>query len=49
MKQVVWPELVAIAFDLIVVPAMSSEYKRIFLSCSKMITPDSGKLLGKTL
>jgi hypothetical protein len=44
-----WPELAAIAFDLMAVPAMSSECERIFSSCSKITTPESGRLLGKTL
>jgi hypothetical protein len=49
MKQAQWPELAAMAFDLLAVPAMSSECERVFSSCAKMTTPDSGKLLGKTL
>jgi predicted lipoprotein with Yx(FWY)xxD motif len=49
IKQYVWPELTAMAFDLLAVPAMSSECERVFSSCAKMTTPDSGKLLGKTL
>jgi hypothetical protein len=28
---------------------MSSEYKRVFLSCAKLITPKSSKLLGDML
>jgi hypothetical protein len=49
MKQVIWPELTVIALDLLAVPTMSSEYESVFSSCAKMTTPESGKLLGKTL
>jgi hypothetical protein len=49
MKQVVWPELAAIAFDLMAVPVMSLECERIFSSCSKITTPESERSLGKTL
>jgi len=45
----VWPELTTMAFDLMAVPAMSSECKRVFLSCAKMTTADSGRLQGRTL
>jgi len=31
------------------VPAMSSECERVFSSVAKMTTPESGRLLGKTL
>ena len=48
-KQTQWPELVVMALDLLAVPAMSSECKRVFSSCAKMTTPDSRKLLGTTL
>jgi hypothetical protein len=45
----VWPYLAAIAFDFLAILAMSSEYKRVFLSCAKLITPKSSKLLGDML
>ena len=44
-----WPELAAMALDLMAVPAMSSECERVFSSVAKMTTPESAKLLGKTL
>jgi hypothetical protein len=37
------------AFDLMAVPAMSLECERVFSSCVKMTTSDSGRLIGKTL
>jgi hypothetical protein len=46
---VIWSELAAIAFDLMAVPAINSECERIFSSCSKITTLESGRLLGKTL
>jgi hypothetical protein len=46
MKQFVWPELAAIAFDLLAVPAMSSECERVFSSCAKMTTLEIGRLKG---
>ncbi len=49
MKQYVWPELAAMAFDLFAVPAMSSECERVFSSCAKMTTPESRRLKGTTL
>ena len=49
IKQVIWPELAAMALDLLAVPAISSECERVFSSCAKMTTPESRKLLGKTL
>ena len=45
----VWPKLTTMAFDLMAVPAMSSECERVFSLCAKMTTADSGGLLGKTL
>jgi hypothetical protein len=50
IKQVQWHELAAMAFDLqYSLSPISSECERVFSSCAKMTTPDSGKLLGKTL
>ena len=48
-KALIWLELTAIAFDLMAVPTMSSECERVFSSVAKMTTPESGRLLGKTL
>ena len=48
-KSTVWPELTTMAFDLMAVPAMSSECERVFSSYAKMTTADSRGLLGKTL
>ena len=45
----IWPDLTAIAFDLIAILAISSEYKRVFSSTVKMTTQESRRLLGKTL
>jgi hypothetical protein len=48
-KEIEWPQLVAMAFDFMVVPAMSSECKRIFSSCAKITTPESSRLSGQML
>jgi hypothetical protein len=37
------------AFDFMAVPAISSEYERIFFSCAKITTPESLRLLGQML
>jgi hAT family C-terminal dimerisation region len=44
-----WPNLARIAFDLLAVPAMSSECERVFSSCAKQTTPQSSRLSGKLL
>jgi hAT family C-terminal dimerisation region len=44
-----WPQLAAMAFDFLAVPAMSSECERIFSSCAKQTTPESSRLSGKML
>src|SRR6266536_6365953 len=49
IKQYVWPKLAAMAFDLFAVPVMSSEYKRVFSSYTKMTTLESRRLKGTTL
>lgn len=48
-KSMAWPELTRMAFDLMAIPAMSSECERVFSLCAKMTTADSGSLSGKTL
>ena len=45
----VWPELTIMAFDLMAVPAMSSECERVFSSYTKITTASSGRLQGRTL
>jgi hypothetical protein len=37
------------AFDFLVVPAMSSECERVFSSCAKETTPESSRLTGRML
>jgi hAT family C-terminal dimerisation region len=44
-----WPNLTRIAFDFLVIPAMSFEYKRVFSSYVKEITLESSRLLGLIL
>ena len=44
-----WPELVQMAFDFLVIPAMSLECERVFSSCLKQTTPQSSRLSGLTL
>ncbi len=44
-----WPELAAMAFDFLAIPAMSSKCERVFSSCSKQTTPESSRLSRITL
>jgi hypothetical protein len=44
-----WPQLAAMAFDFLTIPAMSSECERVFSSCAHMTTPESSKLSGELL
>ena len=44
-----WPHLAQMAYNFLSIPAMSSECERVFSSCAKLMTPESSKLLGKTL
>lgn len=48
-KQAQWPQLAAMAFDFLAVPAMSSECERVFSSCSKQTTQDVSRLTGEML
>lgn len=48
-KEKEWPELAAMAFDFLAIPAMSSECERIFSSCAKQTTAESSQLTGLTL
>lgn len=49
MKEAEWPQLTAMAFDFLAIPAMSSECERVFSSCSKQTTPESSQLSGELL
>ena len=44
-----WPHLAKMAYDFLSIPAISSEYKRVFSSCAKLTTSESSRLLGKSL
>lgn len=44
-----WPQLASMAFDLLAIPAMSSECERVFSSCAKQTTPESSQLSGEML
>jgi len=48
-KQAQWLQLALMAFDFLAVPAMSSEYERVFSSCSKQTTVDTSNLSGEML
>ena len=48
-KEEEWPQLAAMAFDFLAIPAMSSECERVFSSCAKLTTPESSKLSGEML
>ena len=41
-----WPQLAAMAFDFLAIPAMSSECERVFSSCAKLTTAESSRLSG---
>ena len=43
------PQLTAIAYDFLTIPAMSSECERVFSSCVKQTTPKSSRLSGQML
>ena len=49
LREADWPHLAAMAYDFHSISAMSLEYERVFSSCGKMTTPESSRLLGKTL
>jgi hypothetical protein len=44
-----WPQLAAMAYDFLSIPAMSSECERVFSSCAKQTTPECSKLSGEML
>jgi hypothetical protein len=44
-----WPQLTAMAYDFLSIPAISSECERVFSSCAKQTTAESSNLLGITL
>jgi len=44
-----WPQLAAMAYDFLAIPAMSSECERVFSSCAKQTTPESSRLSGEML
>lgn len=48
-KNLQWPQLAAMAFDFLAIPAMSSECERVFSSCSKQTTPEVSQLSGEML
>jgi hypothetical protein len=48
-KELEWPQLASMAFDLLAVPAMSSECERVFSSCAKQSTPENSRLTGRML
>jgi hypothetical protein len=44
-----WPQLALMAYDFPAIPAISSECKRVFLSCAKQTTLESSRLSGLML
>ncbi len=44
-----WPQLTAMAYDFLAIPAMSSECERVFSSYAKQTTPESSRLSGEML
>ena len=44
-----WPNLARMAFDLLAIPAMSSECERVFSSVAKLTTVESSRLSGDLL
>ena len=49
LKEPEWSQLASMAFDLLAVPAMSSECERVFSSCAKQTAPESSRLTGRLL
>jgi len=49
LHEVEWPQLAQMAFDLLAIPAMSSECERVFSSCAKQTTAESSSLSGLML
>jgi hypothetical protein len=48
-RQALWPQLSAMAFDFLAVPAMSSKCERVFSSWSKQTTPEVSNLSADML
>jgi hypothetical protein len=44
-----WPQLAFIVFDFAVIPAIGSEYKQVFSSCTKEISTKNSRLTKKIL
>jgi hypothetical protein len=44
-----WPHLTRMVYNFLSIPAISSEYKRVFSSCIKITSPESSRLSGKSL
>ncbi len=44
-----WPQLMAMAYDFLSIPTMSSECERVFSSCVKETTLESSRLSGEIL
>jgi hAT family C-terminal dimerisation region len=49
LREAQWPQLAAMAFDFLSIPAMSSECERVFSSCGLSTTPHASKLSGESL
>jgi len=49
LKESQWPQLAAMAFDFLSIPAMSSECERVFSSCGLATTPHASNLSGESL
>ena len=48
-REAQWPQLAAMAFDFLSIPAMSSECERVFSSCGLSTTPHASNLSVETL
>jgi hypothetical protein len=44
-----WPQLTAMTYDFLAIPAISSECEQVFSSCAKQTTPESSRLSGEML
>jgi hypothetical protein len=48
-REAQWPYLAQMAYDFLLILAISSKCERVFSSCAKQTTPKSSRLSGKML
>ena len=48
-REAQWPHLAQMAYDFLLILAISSKCERVFSSCAKQTTPESSRLSGEML